>query len=70
MELVLELETGFLHSEYHVLEKTYGSRLSEDFDLHFVEILRIKDPVVLAAAPPALQRWARFLGATSDDERN
>ena len=65
----LELETGFLHSEYHVLEKTDGSRLSEDFELHFLELPWIKDPVVLAAALPELRRWARFWGTTSDDER-
>ncbi|MCL2823248.1 MAG: Rpn family recombination-promoting nuclease/putative transposase [Polyangiaceae bacterium] len=65
----LELGTGFLHSVFQVLEKHDGSRFSDDFELHFVELPRIKDPAILAAAPPALQRWARFLGSVSDDER-
>ena len=43
-------------------------RLDNIFALHFVELPAIKVPKQLQMANPALQRWARFLGAASDSD--
>jgi predicted transposase/invertase (TIGR01784 family) len=65
-----ELATNRLHSVFHVLEIHDHVRLEDVFALHLVELPRIDDPDALAGALPAVRRWARFLGAHTDEERS
>ncbi|MCU0694725.1 MAG: Rpn family recombination-promoting nuclease/putative transposase [Polyangiaceae bacterium] len=58
-----------LHSVFQVLEKHDHQRFSEAFELHMVELPKLADPEATRAASPAVQRWARFLAARSDEER-
>ncbi|MCU0691501.1 MAG: Rpn family recombination-promoting nuclease/putative transposase [Polyangiaceae bacterium] len=64
-----ELQAKRLHSVFHVLEKHDHQRFSEAFELHMVELPKLADPEATRAASPAVQRWARFLAARSDEER-
>ena len=65
-----ELATNRLHSVFHVLEIHDHVRFEDAFALHLVELPRIDDPDALAGALPAVRRWARFLGAHTDEERS
>jgi hypothetical protein len=65
-----ELATHRLHSVFHVLEIHDHVRLEDVFALHLIELPRIDDPDALAGALPAVRRWARFLGAHTDEERS
>jgi predicted transposase/invertase (TIGR01784 family) len=65
-----ELATNRLHSVFHVLEIHDHVRFEDAFALHLVELPRINDPDAVAEAMPAVRRWARFLGAHTDEERS
>ena len=65
-----ELATNRLHSIFHVLEIHDHVRFQDSFALHLVELPRINDPDAVAEALPAVRRWARFLGAHTDEERS
>ncbi len=65
-----ELATNRLHSTFHVLEIHDHVRFEDAFALHLVELPRIDDPGAVAEAMPAVRRWARFLGAHTDEERS
>ena len=58
-----------VHSVYYAMERDEGVRLNEDFEIHFVELPKIRDAVALAKAHPELQLWAKFFGARTDKER-
>ncbi len=62
--------TNRLHSIFHVLEIHDHVRFQDAFALHLVELPRIDDPDAVAEALPAVRRWARFLGAHTDEERS
>jgi predicted transposase/invertase (TIGR01784 family) len=65
-----ELANNRLHSIFHVLEIHDHIRFQDAFALHLVELPRIDDPDAVAEAVPAVRRWARFLGAHTDEERS
>jgi predicted transposase/invertase (TIGR01784 family) len=65
-----QLATNRLHSIFHVLEVHDHVRFEDAFALHLVELPRIDDPDAEAGAMPAVRRWAKFLGAHTDEERS
>jgi len=62
-------ETNVLHASYRAKDKETKTVCLEELDLHEVALPLIADPVALADENLMLQRWARFLGARSDVER-
>jgi predicted transposase/invertase (TIGR01784 family) len=62
--------TNRLHSVFELLEIHDHVRFEDAFALHLVELPRINDPDAVAGALPAVRRWARFLGAHTDEERS
>ncbi len=64
------LAANRLHSIFHVLEIHDHVRFEDAFALHLVELPRVNDPDAVAEALPAVRRWARFLGAHTDEERS
>ncbi|MEO0854060.1 MAG: Rpn family recombination-promoting nuclease/putative transposase, partial [Cyanobacteria bacterium J06648_11] len=56
-----------LHSTFQALEVHDGSRLSDDFAVHTVELPKLSG--VVDAKDTGVQAWARFLAADSDEER-
>jgi predicted transposase/invertase (TIGR01784 family) len=62
--------TNRLHSVFELLEIHDHVRFEDAFALHLVELPRINDPNAVAEALPAVRRWARFLGAHTDQERS
>jgi predicted transposase/invertase (TIGR01784 family) len=64
------LAANRLHSVFHVLEVHDHVRFQDSFALHLVELPKIKDADVVRQSTPAVGRWARFLGARTDEERN
>ena len=65
-----ELAANRLHSVFHVLEVHDHVRFQDAFALHLVELPKIKDADVVRQSTPAVGRWARFLGARTDEERD
>lgn len=57
--------TDRFHNVYLALERASGHRLSDHFQLHLLQL-----PFLASApnTPKRLARWARFLGAASDQE--
>ncbi len=65
-----ELATNRLHSVFELLEVHDHVRFEDAFALHLVELPRIDDPDAVAEALPVVRRWAKFLGAHTDEERS
>ena len=58
-----------LHSTFHILEVKRHVRLTNVFELHLVELPKIEQQDSFSEVRPEVARWARFLGAKTDEER-
>ena len=58
-----------LHSTFYILEVKRHVRMTDVFELHLVELPKIEEEDSFSEARPEVGRWARFLGAKTDEER-
>lgn len=64
-----EIEVPRLHHVFRFLEIHDDTRLSDAFEMHLVELPKLADEDAAGRARPAVLKWARFLAASTDDER-
>ncbi len=63
-----ELRTERFHSTFEVLEVHSGERLSEQLQVHFVELSKLPPRGGPRSDEPLLEDWGRFFSARTDQE--
>ena len=63
---------SLLHSEYNVVEKHINDRLSDEFEIHFLNLAKVKDDENIGQdeKKKKLYNWLRFIETDDEEVRN
>ena len=63
---------SLLHSEYNVVEKHIKNRLSDEFEIHFLNLAKVKDDENIGQdeKKKKLYNWLRFIETDDEEVRN
>ena len=63
---------SLLHSEYNVVEKHINDRLSDEFEIHFLNLAKVKDYENIGQdeKKKKLYNWLRFIETDDEEVRN
>ena len=63
---------SLLHSEYNVVEKHINNRLSDEFEIHFLNLAKVKDDENIGQdeKKKKLYNWLRFIETDDEEVRN
>ena len=63
---------SLLHSEYNVVEKHINDRLSDEFEIHFLNLAKVKDDENIGQdeEKKKLYNWLRFIETDDEEVRN
>ena len=63
---------SLLHSEYNVVEKHINDRLSDEFEIHFLNLAKVKDDenIEQDEKKKKLYNWLRFIETDDEEVRN
>ena len=63
---------SLLHSEYNVVEKHINNRLSDEFEIHFLNLAKVKDDenIELDEKKKKLYNWLKFIETDDEEVRN
>ena len=63
---------SLLHSEYNVVEKHINDRLSDEFEIHFLNLAKVKDDenIEQDEKKKKLYNWLRFIETDEEEVRN